>query len=162
MIHFGSIPASVVFFPTRHVASITRYLQTDCRSKKLNIFWKLLASRLHSFACEKNNARVIARNETGPSINRDANFRWSPQAKTITDMRRRDCNLPLIMKIIFMFFRHRVVSSFVIPGRSYTLFSSGAVAGGGQAMPPLLLRPVGKLSMLSEIVKVVDGGGEKI
>jgi hypothetical protein len=23
------------------------------------------------------------------------NFRWSPQAKTITDMRRRDCNLPL-------------------------------------------------------------------
>ena len=27
---------------------------------------------LHSFACEKNNARVIARNETGPSINRDA------------------------------------------------------------------------------------------
>jgi hypothetical protein len=41
------------------------------------------------------NARVIARNETGPSINRDANFRWSPQPRTITDMRRRDCNLPL-------------------------------------------------------------------
>ena len=35
---------------------------------------------------------------------------------------------------------------------------SGAVARG--AMAPLLLRPVGKLSMLSEIVKVVDGGGD--
>ena len=35
---------------------------------------------------------------------------------------------------------------------------SGGGRGGG--MPPtLLLRPVGKLSMLSEIVKVVDGGG---
>ena len=32
--------------------------------------------------------------------------------------------------------------------------------GGGQGgHAPLLLRPVGKLSMLSEIVKVVDGGG---
>ena len=45
LIHSGSIPASVVFFPTRHVASITRYL-TDCRSKKHKIFWKIL----HSFA----------------------------------------------------------------------------------------------------------------
>ena len=48
------------------------------------------------------------------------------------------------------------------------------VGGGGQGghAPPLLLRPVGKLPMLSEIVgklsrlseivKVVDGGGVKI
>ena len=35
---------------------------------------------------------------------------------------------------------------------------AGGGAGGAMA-PPLLLRPVGKLSMLSEIVKVVDGGG---
>jgi hypothetical protein len=35
----------VVFFPTRHVASKTRYL-TDCRSTMLYIFWKLLASLL--------------------------------------------------------------------------------------------------------------------
>ena len=33
--------------------------------------------------------------------------------------------------------------------------------GPGGAWPSLLLRPVGKLSMLSEIVKVVDGGGGK-
>ena len=55
--------------------------------KKLNIFWKL---NLHSlgylyFACKKN---VIAKNE-------DANIPWSPKAKTITDMRKRDCNLAL-------------------------------------------------------------------
>jgi hypothetical protein len=36
------------------------------------------------------------------------------------------------------------------------------VRGGGGACPRLLLRPVGKLSMLLEIVKVVDvwGGGK--
>jgi hypothetical protein len=43
------------------------------------------------------------------------------------------------------------------------LQSQGPVApwpgGPGGGMAPLLLRPVGKLSMLSEIVKVVDGGG---
>jgi hypothetical protein len=38
---------------------------------------------------------------------------------------------------------------------------SGAVTEGGHGgpCPPPLLRPVGKLSMLSEIVKVVEGGG---
>jgi hypothetical protein len=43
------------------------------------VIWRIIAQKssiyfgnfeLHSFACEKNNARVIARNETGPSINR--------------------------------------------------------------------------------------------
>jgi hypothetical protein len=53
---------------------------------------------LHSFASEKNNARVIARNETGPSINRDAQLPVESPSKTITDMRRRDCNLPLNKK----------------------------------------------------------------
>ncbi len=33
---------------------------------------------------------------------------------------------------------------------------------GGQGGPHLLLRPVGKLSMLSEIVKVVGGGGGEL
>jgi hypothetical protein len=51
----------------------------------------------------KTTARVIARNETGLSINRYANFRWSPHAKTITDMRRRDCNLPLNKEVEFIF-----------------------------------------------------------
>ena len=39
----------------------------------------------------------------------------------------------------------------------FMMVISGAVAGGGQGGPwhPLLLRPVGKLSMLSEIVKVL-------
>jgi hypothetical protein len=69
-------PASVVFFPTGHVASITRYL-TDCRSKM-------------SFD-EKKTTRVLL---AEMRLDRDANFRWSPQANTITNMRRRDCNLP--------------------------------------------------------------------
>ena len=51
------------------------------------------------------------------------NFRWSPQAKTITDMRRRDCNLPLICQMIgktlvlvlrfgFVIFRNRQLACF--------------------------------------------------
>jgi hypothetical protein len=47
MIHFGSIPASVVFFPTRHVASITRYLM-DCPSKKHKIAFQEFSSRISS------------------------------------------------------------------------------------------------------------------
>ena len=31
------------------------------------------------------------------------NFRWNPQAKTITDMRKRDCNLPLNFKHVLNF-----------------------------------------------------------
>jgi hypothetical protein len=40
----------------------------------------------------------------------------------------------------------------------------GGGGSRGVAWPALLLRPVGKLSMLSEIVKVVDGrgGGEDL
>jgi hypothetical protein len=39
------------------------------------------------------------------------------------------------------------------------MLSSGKIFDLSEKFFPLLLRPVGKLSMLSEIVKVVDGGG---
>jgi hypothetical protein len=39
------------------------------------------------------------------------------------------------------------------------MLSSGKMFGLSEKVFPLLLRPVGKLSMLSEIVKLVDGGG---
>ena len=42
--------------------------------------------------------------------------------------------------------------------RPLLMRSDSDSGAGGHGHPPLL-RPVGKLSMLSEIVKVVDGGG---
>jgi hypothetical protein len=42
LIHFGSIPASAVLFPTRHVDSITCYL-TDCHSRKVEC-WDIAQS----------------------------------------------------------------------------------------------------------------------
>ena len=54
--------------------------------------------------------------------------------------------------------------SFVKPRTLPFIYTfSGAVAGGDRgAMPPVLLRPFGKLSLLSKIVKVVDGGSEDL
>ena len=84
----------MVFFPTRYVASITRYLVIFDGLSLKKAEYILETSSFTPSLAKKNNARVIARNETGPSINRDTNFRWIPQAKTITDLRRRDCDLP--------------------------------------------------------------------
>jgi hypothetical protein len=39
------------------------------------------------------------------------------------------------------------------------MLSSGKMFGLSGKFSPLLLRPVGRLSLLSENVKVVDGGG---
>ena len=43
-------------------------------------------------------------------------------------------------------------------GGRFKMLSSGKCFGLSEKVFPLLLRPVGKLSMLSENVKVVDGG----
>ena len=44
-------------------------------------------------------------------------------------------------------------------GGRFKMLSSGKMFGLSGKFSPLLLRPVGRLSLLSENVKVVDGGG---
>jgi hypothetical protein len=57
-VHFGSIPASVVFFPTRHVASITRYL-TNCRSKKVKYFGNFFTPLLLNSLAKKTTCVIF-------------------------------------------------------------------------------------------------------